>query len=170
MRTRAQLSALQVAQRRKLVRGAFAAPAIMTVCTGSAFAAASALKPLERQCATPVYQVWTAAPDSWLRVQCFLDPATNTYYVSGADLHNGYKRANNSVCVASNMYRQVTFPHSAGAMGSSDCSLPSGATRCARYVGVTFSSTGNVVCVGQGSGTGYSHVSLNSWTSVAPHI
>jgi hypothetical protein len=161
---------MQLAQRRKLIRGAFAAPAIMTVCTGSAFAATSALRPLVNRCNSPVYMPCSTTTDTWLRVQCWQDTATNTFYVYGGDLYSSYKRPTNTICVGSTNYRQVDFStNSAGVMAGADCALPSGAARCSKYIGVSFDSNGNVVCVGQGT-VGQSHIALTCWTSVAPHI
>lgn len=172
MSTNSQTSTQRMMARRKLVRGAFAAPAMMTVCSGSAFAASSALRPLSTRCSSPTWQPKSAATDNWMRVQCFQygSGSTAQYFVSGADLHSSFKKTGNSICVGSTAYRQVNFSsNTCGTMGASDCALPSGSARCATYVGVGFDSSGNVICIGQG-GSSQSHVSLACWTSVAPHL
>ncbi len=76
------------AARRKLIRGAFAAPALMTVCSGSAFAVASHLRCLEnaQNSPTPPAPWGSDVIDGYSRVQLVMvreTPASRTS--SGSD-------------------------------------------------------------------------------------
>ncbi len=63
----------QVSARRRLIRGALTAPALMTVCSGSAFAAASNLRCLANAAnATTPPSTWgSSSPDTFLRVRLY---------------------------------------------------------------------------------------------------
>lgn len=75
--------------RRKLVRGAFAAPVALTLHSGSAFAAASATC-VARQVANPVVTPSETVAGTWLRVPVWkLNPTgtnNNSRWVSGSDI------------------------------------------------------------------------------------
>lgn len=58
--------------RRRLIRGALSAPALMTVCSGSAFAVASNMRCLANANTLPAPAPWgTTTPDTYLRVQLY---------------------------------------------------------------------------------------------------
>lgn len=91
---------LKNSARRKLVRGAFAVPAVMTLHNGSAFAASSAAACLVNQnLSAQGAPTWVAADDSWFRYQLWVIRKTMTptqilsYWINGAEL-SPYVRAN----------------------------------------------------------------------------
>ncbi len=152
------------AARRRLVRGVFAAPAIMTVCSGSAFAAGSSLRCLQSQCANPSVQPVANALDGWLRVQLWQTGTTTpSYFVCGADLQI-YKRTSNTVYLGTTQWQPFNI---ATNVSGANCAAPSGAVRCAKYATVRFDAAGNVVGVGSGTG---SAVAGTCWSSFAPDL
>lgn len=90
--------------RRRLLRGAFATPAVLALHSGSALAAASSLRCVKAQ--TPVYPSYADAPDVYLRVQLHalwesVPGASNVlgWYLSGSLVEAarfGYKKVLNS--------------------------------------------------------------------------
>ena len=92
--------------RRRLVRGAFAAPVALTLQSGSAFAAASATC-VARQVTNPVRTAATATDGTWLRVSVYkLTPQSgggptpvenSSLWVSGTEILTYAKRANNFI-------------------------------------------------------------------------
>ena len=158
----------QQAARRKLVRGVFAAPAIMTVCTGSAFAAASNLQCITNQVNNNPTTVPVAAGlDTWLRVRLRQKgSAPVVYYVSGADIQI-YKRTTNTVYLSSTQWQLFnlgTNTTSGGAIAD-----PVGTSLSNSYAAVRFDAAGNVVGVGTGS-TGTSALPGTCWNSIAPGL
>ncbi len=159
------------AARRKLVRGVFAAPAIMTVCSGSAFAASSSLRCLSNQVTNhPTTMPVTNALDSWLRVQLWStgdgsDNAPYRYYVSGADLQT-WKRPSTSVYLSSSQWQRFHIStNTAGKL----VGAPSGCDRCQKYAAIRFDANGNVVGVGTGT-AGSTALPGTCWTSFATAI
>lgn len=79
----------KVSARRRLIRGAFATPAVFTLCSGSALAKSSTAM----RCITNANKVPTPAPlvsastDTWVRVQLVRETAApNKYFVLGSRL------------------------------------------------------------------------------------
>ena len=159
------------AARRKLVRGVFAAPALMTVCSGSAWATGSSLRCLARH----VTDNTSATPkvgdlDAWTRVQ--LHKATDGYYyVSGTQVASVYTTSN-SVYPAAGFWLKVDVTTGAvpatGAYSVATPSsvTPSGATlsyTTPKYVIVRFDGAGNVKGIGT-AGTG-ANVGDSCWNS-----
>lgn len=78
--------------RRRLIRGTFAAPAVVALHSGSAFAAASNFRCVSAQAANPVYPPLSSGADTYLRVQLYAvyESATSTnivsWYLSGASV------------------------------------------------------------------------------------
>ena len=159
------------AARRKLVRGVFAAPALMTVCSGSAWATGSSLRCLTRH----VTDNTSVTPkvgdiDTWARVQ--LHKATDgLYYVSGTQVAAVYTTSG-SVYPATGQWMKVdattgavpaTGAYSTGTPGTT---APSGATltyTSPKYVVVRFDTAGNVKGIGT-AGTG-ANVGASCWNS-----
>ena len=154
--------------RRKLVRGVFAAPAIMTVCSGSAFAASSSLRCLSNQVTNnPTTMPVTSGLDSWLRVQLWSTGAGTKskpylYYVSGADLQT-WKRPSTTVYLGSSEWQSFNVSNNSagGKVGA-----PSGCVRCPQYAAIRFDANGNVVGVGTGA-AGSTALPGTCWTSFA---
>lgn len=153
--------------RRKIVRGLFAAPALMTVCTGSAFAAQSSLRCL----ATHVTNNTSALPkvgglDTWTRVQ--LHKATDSkYYVSGSQLAAVFVNSN-SVYPAVGTWLGIKADGTVatGTYSTPQTTMPPGATltyTSPQYVVVRFDNMGSVTGVGT-AGTG-ANVGASCWTS-----
>ena len=161
------------AARRRLVRGVFAAPAIMTVCSGSAFAAGSSLRCLSNQVnsSTTTKTVGVSESlDTWLRVQLQRTGSGTTdmpyiYYVSGADL-GIWKLPSNSVYLVSNQW-QLFNPTSNTA--GAKVNAPSGPVPGNKYAALQFDAKGNVVGVGVNA-SGTSAMPGTCWSSVAPAL
>ena len=59
----------KLSARRRLLHGSFAAPAALTLFSGSAFANTSSVRCIANQVSDPVLPVATTGPDVWVRVQ-----------------------------------------------------------------------------------------------------
>ena len=152
-----------LAARRKLVRGVFAAPAIMTVCSGNAFANTSNLRCLARNVSHPT----DATPkvgglDTWTRVQ--LHQSGTSYYVSGTHVQSVFTQSD-SWYPAVGSWLQID-PTTGNAIGSVTTSTPSGPVlnyTNPKYVVVRFDAAGKVTGVGNaGSGA---NVGASCWNS-----
>lgn len=152
-----------LAARRKLVRGVFAAPAIMTVCSGNAFANASSLRCLARNVnvntnATPK----VGGLDTWTRVQ--LHQSGSSYYVSGTHVSSVFANSN-SVYPAVGSWLKIDGTTGA-AIGSVTTNTPSNPMlnySNPKYVVVRFDATGNVTGIGT-AGAG-ANVGASCWNS-----
>ncbi len=153
----------QLAARRKLVRGVFAAPAIMTVCSGNAFANTSNLRCLARN----VTDMTNATPkvgslDTWTRVQ--MHQSGSLYYVSGSHVKSVFANSN-SVYPAEGSWLQIDGTTGAP-IGSATTTTPSNPIlnySNPQYVIVRFDGAGNVTGVGT-AGAGY-NVGASCWNS-----
>ena len=172
---------------RRLVRGAFAAPAALTLMSGSAFAATS-LSCVARQLTNPVQPTPDPAMtangggDNYIRVQLQQkftgapSPATQSTWVSGADLllapvppavaSGSFLGTNNWWCYTAG----ASSGYSAGRMysdadakdiarGGTPTLMPN------QYVAVRFDVTGKIVSVTSAANT--SAVSHSCWSSFA---
>jgi hypothetical protein len=157
------------AARRKLVRGVFAAPAIMTVCSGNAFANTSNLRCLARN----MTDMTNATPkvgglDTWTRVQ--LHKATDgKYYVYGTQVQSVFTQSNShypGVGYWLGIDEATGNVHTAGTWSTPSTSMPQGATlnySTPKYAIVRFDATGSVTGVGN-AGAGY-NVGASCWNS-----
>jgi hypothetical protein len=177
-----EMPTLQGNARRRLMRGAFAAPAVMTVWSGAALAASSSnLRCLTNQIAKPVFPGVTTAPDSsypsYPRVQLAeLRPnganAVSTFYVNGATVATLKKSPSYTLTtgkwqvfyLASNtdVNGPILTDQPTGNGGSSSYIANSG-----KYAVLRFDANGDVVGVGAGP-TGTSAVAASCWSSVRP--
>lgn len=153
----------QLAARRKLVRGVFAAPAILTVCSGNAFANTSNLRCLARN----VSDNTSATPkvgglDTWTRVQ--LHQSGGLYYVSGTHVSSVFVHSN-TVYPAVGSWLQIDAT-SGAPIGVPTTTTPSNPIlnyASPKYVVVRFDGTGSVTGVGTaGSGA---NVGASCWNS-----
>lgn len=110
--------------RRKLLRGAFAAPVALTLQSGSAFAAASA-SCVARQVANPVRSqsdIDKGLNVDWVRVRAWiLDPAgdkNTSTWVWGEDVA-AFAKPNRSVFISKSQWYAVLVESAARAVGSS---------------------------------------------------
>ena len=157
----------QLAARRKLVRGVFAAPAILTVCSGNAFANTSNLRCLARN----VKDNTNATPkvgglDTWTRVQLHQSGsgAGATYHVSGSHVKSVFAQSN-SVYPAVGSWLQINATTGApiGVPTTTTPSNPILNYSSPKYVVVRFDGTGSVTGVGTaGSGA---NVGASCWNS-----
>ena len=177
--------------RRRLIRGVLSAPALMTVCSGSAFAQASNMRCLANAAAatTPPSDWGKIAPDTFLRVQLYkvttrmCNPASNNceadveaFYVRGYDLRM-YTRS--AVMPTDSQYltihpgtyvtsgSPITFPFTDNGRTTSFISE----TPVNQYVAVRFDSTGTIVGVGVPGTTGQGGmVGMSCWASFKPRV
>jgi len=179
-----------VSARRKLVRGVFAAPAALTLMSGSAFAATS-LSCVARQLTSPAQPTPDPAltanggGDNYIRVQLRqkfngppADATTQSSWVSGADLllapvppaipSGSFLGTDNWYCytagpMATSGYTAGLIYTNAGAIDSSKGGPP--ALLPNQYVAVRFDNTGKIVGVTSAANT--SAVSHSCWSSFA---
>ena len=146
--------------RRRLIRGAFAAPAIMTVCSGSALANSSSLRCVANQVNAPAAPGVTSATDSWVRVQLWTQGTSTNYFVSGADVV-ALKPASTTAYISATAWQSFDIGNNtAGAIGGTS----SGKQRSnpAKWAAIRVEASGNIVGVGAGSGTA---IAGTCWTS-----
>ena len=162
------------ASRRKLVRGVFAAPAILTVCSGSAMASQSSLQCLARHVTdgTNITPKVVGGLDAWARVQ--LHKATDgKCYVSGNQLQTTFATSNGwwpnpGTWLGINTGTGAVL---AGTYSTPNTTMPPGATLMyspKRYAVVRFDGAGNVTGVGT-AGTG-ANVGKSCWNSFKPFV
>lgn len=144
--------------RRRLIRGVFAAPAALTLYSGSAFAQAStSLRVLERQLADPQFPV--NPTDTWVRVPVYMSNGVKVVW--GADvLESGYALTS---FVASNAswatVADPSEPHTPS--GTPTLSSPS------EYAALRFNERGiiiGVVAAGSNTGTAVTQSALVSFS------
>lgn len=164
----------QQAARRKLVRGAFAVPAVMTVVSGSAVAAQSSLVCL----ANHVGSNTSVTPkvgslDTYTRIQLHL-ATDGKYYVSGSHVSSVFNTSN-SVYPALGTWLEINVdtgaPATSGGYTTPNSVMPSGATlnyQNPKYVVVRFDNEGNVTGIGT-AGTG-ANVGASCWNSFRPNV
>ena len=153
--------------RRKLVRGVFAAPALLTVYSGSALATGSAKRCLTNQTNSPTMVGVSGSLDNYLRVQLRQTGTTTiSYWVRGSDLQI-YKKPSNSVYIGNSQWQPFNITNNtAGALQGSG---PGGDTAAPKYAALRFDANGNLKGVG-GSGTNQSALSGTCWQSFAPTL
>ena len=182
----------KTAARRRLIRGALSAPALMTVCSGSAFAQASNMRCLANAAAatTPPAAWGTNSADAFLRVRLYMvttrrcndttsacEADVQTHYIKGADL-SMYTR---SSAMPSNLQYLKIDPVTYTTVGSPisppiSPSINNGHTTTIvseayvnQYVAVRFDSTGMIVGVGvPGTGGQGGMVGASCWASFRP--
>ena len=177
--------------RRRLIRGVLSAPALMTVCSGSAFAQASNMRCLANaaNATTPPADWGKDAPDKFLRVRLFkvttrqcdnknvCNADVHTHYIKGADL-SMYKRSatmpNNTQYLQINAANYTTAtspvnPPPATSKNGNDTTTIVSQDYDSKYVAVRFDSTGMIVGVGVPSSVGQGGmVGTSCWASFSP--
>lgn len=151
--------------RRRLIRGAFAAPAIMTVCSGSALAGSSSLRCVAHQANTPVTVL--SLPDSstvgWMRVQLYTQGSGSTYYVKGSAIVALKAPGTSTAYMGLSDWQPFNINNStAGTVNSASPSNPQ-LSSPAKYAAIRVDAGGNIVGVGAtGGGTA---IAGTCWTS-----
>ena len=152
--------------RRRLVRGAFAAPAVMTVCSGSALAASSSLRCVAHQAGTGTSVPVSDATDAWVRVRLWTQGASANYFISGADVV-ALKRASATAYIGPTAWQPFDIKtNTAGVIGGDgngkQQSVP------AKYAAIRVDASGNIV--GVGATGGGAAIAGTCWTSfmIAP--
>jgi len=81
-------SSVRVSARRRLIRGAFAAPAVLQLYSGGALASASNARCVANQVAYPQFPTATTVPDVWVRVRLWTvgSGANLSAWVRGSDV------------------------------------------------------------------------------------
>ena len=168
--------------RRRLMRGALSAPALMTVCSGSAFAQASNMRCLANaaNATTPPAAWGTAGTDTFLRVRLYLvttledcNPAGNNcttvykFYVKGSDLGS---MARGPGMPSNTQYIQIN-PTSYATIGSPVNAITAPPTirsqaYADQYVALRIDATGQIVGIGSVGQGGM--VGMSCWNSVRP--
>lgn len=164
---------LKDSARRKLVRGAFAAPAVLTLHSGSAIAASSAATCLVRANASPTTVGPVANPtDGYFRYQLYVlrdsDGRTQSHWINGADLRP-FKRMGQTPFVPKGSWREFN-PGTNFLVGTNTTTSPLQTSNWTLqqdggYVSLRVNATGALVGAG-GSGSG-SACSGSCWTSFA---
>ena len=164
--------------RRRLIRGTFAAPAVLALYSGSALAVTSNLRCLANGMSPqPSPVVGTA--DSYIRVELYSKGGENSWYLDGSSVYNfasvsGRASVNTTFLSSPSVWRQVTFGSGGTVqLGAPLDSRPGGLNLGRKYIalrfapGVTSSSPPQIVGVVDGSSQVGSAVSFNCWMSVA---
>jgi hypothetical protein len=168
-----------VMARRRLIKGAFGAPAALTLVSGSAYAASNQRCLQNVNAMTPPPEAPTPATDTWLRVELWtLGSGGNvSTWVCGADLAPLRAPDTNAPYLSSGSWQAVTAGTGSGftagqilpdAKTAAPPKTPSGATpvRSGQYVAVRVDSVGNIVGVQGVNTAGGAAVSRVCWASV----
>lgn len=177
--------------RRRLIRGAFSAPAALTLYSGSSFAAASNGACLARRTSNPVNpgEVGSATSDVYMRVQVRAKGTGSgaSRWVSGTDLLNvplsftpvpspaiptskSFLSSNNWYCLAAGDTSGNTSGYLPGQIYSDAAAIAGGTPALVpnAFVALRVDSTGMVVGVTDTAGA--SALSRSCWTSFARTI
>ncbi len=166
------------AARRKLLGGAFSAPAVLTLYSGNALAAGSSLRCLTYQTdpnssSTKTVGVSTAL-DTWLRVPLYTTGAGTTldpfkYYIKGSDV-TPFQRPGRT-CFISSTQSQQFDPATNTQVNACLAGLPAGLStgNCGQFVALRFDSSGNVTGCGTGA-SGTSAMPGTCWASAVANL
>ena len=158
--------------RRRLVRGAFGAPAALTLFSGGAFAAGSNLRCVSNQVNSPYLAAPSGLTDTWVRVQLWtLGTGGNlSTWVSGTDIVALTNSSIPAPYLTSSQWWCFTAGSGSGYTAGQLLNVAptkSGATLThnGSYVAVRVDATGKIIgVVGDGSASG-SSIAQTCWTS-----
>jgi len=159
--------ASKVSARRRLLRGAFSAPALLTVYSGSAMATSSPLRCVINQHATPVHPTaLTSAPTSserYLRVRVYTGNDAGMY-VMGSEI-TPFVRRNVTAYITSSQVQRVT-PDTIPGVYSAPVAWAdkSPYTAINKWVALRVDSSGKIIGV-VGAGSGGTAIAGTCWTS-----
>ena len=168
-----QVQTVEASARRRLIRGAFAAPAALTLYSGSTFAAASNLRCVANQVSTPTLPGASGITDLWVRVQLWTlgSGATLSTWVSGADIVALTSPKTPMPYLSSSEWQCFSAGSNAGyTVGQKLTSPPSKPgstlTRNGSYVAVRVDSTGKIIgVVAVDPASGGSAIAQTCWAS-----
>lgn len=147
MNDQAKVTDARVSARRRLLRGAFSAPAVLTLYSGGAMAAASNQRCLVNQAAAPIAAPPVSnAADTYLRVQLRVSGAT--YYVLGNSLP-----VNRILSLPTNSQAQV-FDIGLNKLTGSPIATPGGLALAPKWAALRVNSSGVVQTVGNTNSNG----------------
>lgn len=157
----------QASARRRLLRGAFSAPAVLTLYSGSAMATKSNERCLINQTThTAVTPAPSTDADKWFRVQLRKESGEDVYWVFSNDLP-----LNRSILVGANQAQEFGVDSSKTSFNkligtSPTTSLPNASLHDTpkRYAALRVDHTGMVVGIGT-SGSGGSAIGQSCWNS-----
>ena len=163
--------------RRRLIRGAFAAPAALTLVSGSAYAAVSNGRCISSQvnALTPASPAPIGAADTWLRVPVWRDVGVTprTFWIKGSDIVSKLGGKGVSNFLPSGNFMRVAVNNSSGVFTvitppvvGNPVSL-SGTAEASRFAILRVDESGNIV--GATTQTGLvknSAIANTCWTSV----
>ena len=168
-----------VSARRRLLRGAFGAPAVLTLYSGSVAATSLSLcvaKAAASPIAAPSVQTVTTTPTAYLSVRmCQLrktsdnSVADSDYFVKGDDLVP-FKRSSTGVAYmpAGSVQRFTMSTNTPGIITVGNPVPPTGYVfeLSPKYVAVRVNGSGTVVGVGTGTGTAVGGTCWNSFAAI----
>jgi hypothetical protein len=162
-----------VSARRRLIRGTFAVPAVLTLHTGSALAASSSLRCLSSTAQQPVPVV--GITDTIVRIELWASSTGDKLYLKGADVHgiitDPTRVGVNGSFIKKKEWREVTVGSGTVTLGVASTTAPSGAVRGSKFIALRFAPGTSVpvqiVGVVDGTSTLGSAASLNCWLSFA---
>lgn len=156
------------AARRRLVRGVFAAPAALTLCSGSVYAQASSQTCLTKAVNDPV-NAPTPADSSWVRVNVRKVDSDLSTWVSGDDLRF-LKVSDTQDPYLSTAEWQCLNPgnNSKYKKGDVISSKPSGGTPSPTndFIAVRFDGTGRIIGVQELHTNGSTAMAMTCWNSI----
>ncbi len=153
--------------RRRLVRGAFSAPALLTLCSGSALAAASLTcrtKAISDQATVPA-SATVPTTGNWLRVQAY--KKNGVYFISGDDVSNLAGTLGGSSYLTRTQWQRVSTSPFNIKEATAFSSLP--LVDPGNYVAVKINATGSIVGFSGSTGSGVSNsamMSIGCWSSI----
>lgn len=157
--------------RRKLLRGSFAAPAVLTMASGSALAATSATCLAKATASPSTADLAQGTPsDTFLRVRLLVRP-NGVHLVTRASF--GSVSVSTSFWGSTTLWQRVSVsnsnpngPKNQTYGNEMTTAVPANATASNYWIALRFDAAGNIVGLGD-SGTG-SVVGTSCWTSLHP--
>jgi hypothetical protein len=160
--------------RRRLIKGSFAVPATVTLCSGSAFAAASNKRCVANAAADPQTPDAIATDDAvWVRLQAYYDaPTGGNAWIVGSEVaglaafagtHSLLMTVSEALCVVSATKSIVAGTVHAVPSSLNSLTLLQSAPK-GKYYAVLVNSGGDIVGISQSIGTGGA-VHRSCWTS-----
>lgn len=173
MKNKSDVTDAKASARRRLVRGAFAVPAVFTLYSGGAMAQASnKLRCVANQAASPKASPGiSSAPDTYVRIELSVRESTTTpgtyrHYVEGTRLP--VNRAGAGTLPANGSCRQVDLATNTWKASSTEVSvsgLPSPlSSNSGKYIALRVDNTGKVIGVGTSTTSGTA-LGTSCWNS-----